>query len=264
MGALHDGHRALVETAKHYADALEPTAQVVVSIFVNPLQFEDKADFANYPNDLIADTALATEWGADVIWAPGFDDIYGAGTSGAELQTLGIEAGPLGQIYEGAGRPGHFDGVLQAVAHLFEAVKPVAAIFGEKDFQQLVLVRRLASQCRPPIEIVAVPTQRGSDGMALASRLIRLTKPARQLAQVVPQALAIGVAAAAQGSDTEGVIAAVLGELDTVAGVHPEYVVVVDEQLLAPTAPGPARILLAATIEGVRIIDNQPIELQVL
>jgi pantoate--beta-alanine ligase len=259
MGALHEGHRALIETAKRHADVLEPTAQVVVSIFVNPLQFEDQADFANYPDDLIADTALATEWGADVIWAPAFDDIYGA-----ELQTLGTEAGPLGQIYEGAGRPGHFDGVLQAVAHLFEAVKPFVAIFGEKDFQQLVLVRRLASQFRPPVEIVAVPTQRGADGMALASRLIRLTKPARQLAQAVPRALATGVAAAAQGSDAEGVVAAVLGELDSVTGLHPEYVVVVDEHLSAPTAPGPARILLAATIEGVRIIDNQPIELQVV
>lgn len=256
MGALHDGHRALIEAARDWAKAQGDHAKVVVSIFVNPFQFEDPADFENYPTDLITDTALATEWGADVIWAPSTDDIYGLVKPEGDLS-----AGALGEVFEGVGRPGHFDGVLKAVGHLFAVVKPRAAVFGEKDFQQLVLVRRLAAQQSPPVEILPVVTQRDLDGVALSSRLVRLSKLGRTAVQVIPKALACGAAAAQQGSTPEGVIAAVLGELDSVAEVHPEYVAVVDDTMAAPSRPGSARILIAVTIEGVRIIDNEPIEL---
>lgn len=256
MGALHDGHRALIAAARDWAKAQGDHAKVVVSIFVNPFQFEDPADFENYPTDLITDTALATEWGADVIWAPSTDDIYGLVKPEGDLS-----AGALGEVFEGVGRPGHFDGVLKAVGHLFAVVKPRAAVFGEKDFQQLVLVRRLAAQQSPPVEILPVVTQRDLDGVALSSRLVRLSKLGRTAVQVIPKALACGAAAAQQGSTPEGVIAAVLGELDSVAEVHPEYVAVVDDTMAAPSRPGSARILIAVTIEGVRIIDNEPIEL---
>lgn len=256
MGALHDGHRALIEVARDWAKAQGDHAKVVVSIFVNPFQFEDPADFENYPTDLITDTALATEWGADVIWAPATDDIYGLVKPEGDLR-----AGALGEVFEGVGRPGHFDGVLKAVGHLFAVVKPRAAVFGEKDFQQLVLVRRLAAQQSPPVEILPVVTQRDLDGVALSSRLVRLSKLGRTAVQAIPQALACGAAAAQQGSTPDGVIAAVLGELDSVAEVHPEYVAVVDDTMAAPSRPGSARILIAVTIEGVRIIDNEPIEL---
>lgn len=287
MGALHVGHRALIETARAFAMAITSSSasfhkqtQTIVTIFVNPLQFEDPADFERYPNDLIADTALATEWGADIIWAPSFEDLFGdeqggkndpstlepanQAASGPSITQGDLKAGSLGEMFEGSARPKHFDGVLRAVAHLFAAVKPVAAAFGEKDFQQLVLVKRLAGQQHPPIEILAVPTERELDGLAVASRLVHLSQNARQQARVVPQALAIGVQAAAQGSNAQGVAAAVLGELDSVSAVHPDYVAIVDEFLMPPTKPGPARILLAATIEGVRIIDNQPIILKVI
>lgn len=256
MGALHDGHRALIAAARDWAKAQGDHAKVVVSIFVNPFQFEDPADFENYPTDLITDTALATEWGADVIWAPSTDDIYGLVKPEGDLS-----AGALGEVFEGVGRPGHFDGVLKAVGHLFAVVKPRAAVFGEKDFQQLVLVRRLAAQQSPPVEILPVVTQRDLDGVALSSRLVRLSKLGRTAVQVIPKALACGAAAAQQGSTPHGVIAAVLGELDSVAEVHPEYVAVVDDTMAAPSRPGSARILIAVTIEGVRIIDNEPIEL---
>jgi len=266
MGALHEGHRALIAKAREHALELAEgaiTPKVVVSVFVNPLQFENPSDFEDYPADLITDTALATEWGADVIWAPSFDDVYGDSKQADPVQG-DLVSGELGEIFEGQGRPGHFDGVLKAVAHLFAAVKPKAAVFGEKDFQQLVLVRKLAAQQQPPIEIVAVPTQRDVAGVAFASRLSRLSQSGRELMPVIWQSLDAGAQAAKQGSNVAGVMAAVVGELDSVMEVRPDYVAVVNDELVTPTKPGAARILLAATVEGVRIIDNQPIELTVI
>lgn len=262
MGALHLGHKALVAAAKNFVGG-NTDAKVVMSIFVNPLQFDNPEDLGTYPDDLVTDSALATEWGVDVIWAPTTTDIYGGSSPGVPVGLPELLAqSELADVLEGAARPGHFQGVLTAVWHLFDAVKPQAAFFGEKDFQQLSLVRLLASDLSPGVEIVAVPTVRDEDGMALASRLSRLTQSQISHAHVVPRALAAGVAAAEQGSDARGVRAAVLGELDSEPNVHPEYVEVVDEWCLPAKFAGPARILLAVVVAGVRVIDNEPIELQ--
>lgn len=264
MGALHLGHKSLVESAKAYA-ANHDGALVVMSIFVNPLQFQDSHDLEAYPRDLVTDSALATEWGVDVIWAPSEADIYGgdAPVSQERLQTL-LTGSQTADILEGASRPGHFLGVLTAVSCLFDAVRPQAACFGEKDFQQLVLVRMLASSLMPNVEILAVPTSRDEWGMARSSRLGRLDEGGSSKARVIPTALAAGVEAARDGSNAAGVKAAVLGELDAKPGVRPEYVEVVDDSCVPINAVGPARIVLAAQVDGVRIIDNQPIDLKAI
>ena len=262
MGALHLGHKALVDTAKTYAASHEG-AVVVMSIFVNPLQFQDAKDLDAYPRDLVTDSALATEWGVDVIWAPTQTDIYGgeAPVSSAQLQTL-LADSKSADMLEGASRPGHFLGVLTAVSHLFDAVAPQAACFGEKDFQQLALVRMLSSRLMPAVQIIAVPTSRDEWGMARASRLSRLDESGLSKARVVPLALAAGAQAAREGSTVTGVKAAVLGELDSMPGVRPEYVEIVDDSCLPINVMGPARIVLAVEVDGVRIIDNEAIELK--
>jgi pantoate--beta-alanine ligase len=264
MGALHLGHKSLVDAAKVHAGELGD-ALVVMSIFVNPLQFEDANDLAAYPRDLVTDSALATEWGVDVIWAPSQADIYGGEPPAIEPELPSILSdSKLSDQLEGSARPGHFQGVLTAVSYLFDAVRPQAACFGEKDFQQLALVRLLAARFAPPIKIIAVPTSRDEWGMARASRLGRLSDSGLGRARVIPKALAAGVEAARAGSSPVGVKAAVIGELDVEPGLQPDYVEIVDEACLPVMKIGPARIVLAVEVGGVRIIDNQPIELKAI
>ncbi|MEU1213517.1 pantoate--beta-alanine ligase [Streptomyces sp. NPDC005791] len=181
MGALHDGHATLIRAARAAAG---PDGQVVVTVFVNPLQFGEAADLDRYPRTLEADLAIATEAGADAVFAPSVDEVY----PGGEPQVR-ITAGPMGERLEGAARPGHFDGMLTVVAKLLHLTRPDAAFFGQKDAQQLALVRRMVRDLNFGIDIVAVPTVRDPDGLALSSRNRFLSAEERRTALALPRAL---------------------------------------------------------------------------
>ncbi|HWU05088.1 MAG TPA: pantoate--beta-alanine ligase [Streptomyces sp.] len=181
MGALHDGHATLIRAARA---AVGPGGQVVVTVFVNPLQFGEAADLDRYPRTLEADLAVASEAGADAVFAPSADEVYPGGDP-----QVRITAGPMGERLEGASRPGHFDGMLTVVAKLLHLTRPDAAFFGQKDAQQLALVRRMVRDLNFGIDIVAVPTVRDPDGLALSSRNRFLSAQERRTALVLPRAL---------------------------------------------------------------------------
>lgn len=247
MGALHAGHARLIARARELAGS---EGQVVVSIFVNPLQFNDAADLAAYPVSLEADVELALARGADVVWHPGRDDVFVPGEPVPEP-----DPGPLGGQLEGASRPGHFAGVLAVVSLLFDVVRPDLACFGEKDYQQLVLVRRLAASRGSDVEVVAVPTVRDHDGLALSSRNGRLTTSGRAAAAAIPLALT----AAAAGP---GPAAALLERARArLVGLDVDYLELRAEDLGPTPTAGAARLLVAAVVDGVRLIDNVPVTL---
>ena len=200
MGALHAGHLALVDRAHELAD------EVVVSIFVNPTQFGAGEDFDRYPRTLEADRELLA--GRAQVFAPAVDDVYPPDNPPAV-----ISAGPLGAMWEGASRPGHFDGVLTVVNRLFELVRPDVAVFGEKDWQQLALIRAMAAERHPHIQIVGVPTVRDADGLALSSRNRYLSPAERETAALIPAALRD--IAASGGTDESLVRAAAVGSAMT-------------------------------------------------
>ncbi|MFE5238564.1 MULTISPECIES: pantoate--beta-alanine ligase [unclassified Streptomyces] len=181
MGALHEGHATLIRAAR---TAAGPDGQVVVTVFVNPLQFGEAADLDRYPRTLEADLALASEAGADAVFAPSVDEVYPGGDP-----QVRITSGPMGERLEGAHRPGHFDGMLTVVAKLLHLTRPDAAFFGQKDAQQLALVRRMVRDLNFGIDIVAVPTVRDPDGLALSSRNRFLTPEERHTALALPRAL---------------------------------------------------------------------------
>lgn len=181
MGALHDGHATLIRAAR---TAAGPGGQVVVTVFVNPLQFGEAADLDRYPRTLEADLAVASEAGADAVFAPAVEEVY----PGGEPQVR-ITAGPMGERLEGSSRPGHFDGMLTVVAKLLHLTRPDAAFFGQKDAQQLALVRRMVRDLNFGIDIVAVPTVRDPDGLALSSRNRFLSAEERRTALALPRAL---------------------------------------------------------------------------
>ncbi|MEU0133858.1 pantoate--beta-alanine ligase [Streptomyces sp. NPDC006296] len=181
MGALHDGHATLIRAARAAAG---PEGQVVVTVFVNPLQFGEAADLDRYPRTLDADLAVATGAGADAVFAPSADEVYPGGDP-----QVRITAGPMGERLEGAARPGHFDGMLTVVAKLLHLTRPDAAFFGQKDAQQLALVRRMVGDLNFGIDIVAVPTVRDPDGLALSSRNRFLSAEERGTALALPRAL---------------------------------------------------------------------------
>jgi pantoate--beta-alanine ligase len=238
MGALHAGHLSLIELAKNYSD------EVVVSIFVNPLQFENKDDLAKYPRDLECDKKLAFSAGATEIWAPSVDEIYPDNPSI-------ISAGDLGNKYEGVNRPGHFDGVLTVVDRLFKHVQPKYAIFGEKDFQQLFLIKQWVQLNKIPIEIICAPLIRDSDGLALSSRNVRLGDQGRKSALVISQALR----AARASLDPK---ATMLEVLASEPGFTLDYAVVIDEASFeeATALTSNSRALIAGWVNGVRLLDN--------
>jgi pantoate--beta-alanine ligase len=247
MGALHDGHGALLAAAR------DDNAAVAVSIFVNPLQFGPTEDFARYPRPLDADIARCEAAGVDLIWTPSVDDMYPPGRARPERSP-----GPLGAILEGAQRPGHFAGMLTVVAELLTAVRPDRAYFGEKDYQQLALVRRLADQLDLGIEIVGVPTVREADGLARSSRNVYLSPDDRTRATALSRALFTGAAAAAQGPAAVVTAArSVLAE----AGVEPDYLELRGADLGPAPEHGPARLLVAARVGSPRLIDNVAVDL---
>ncbi|GAA1440654.1 pantoate--beta-alanine ligase [Leifsonia poae] len=250
MGALHDGHLQLVSRARDLGGI------VVVSIFVNPLQFSAGEDLDRYPRTLDADVA-ALDGLADIVFAPSVDEMYPYGPSETR-----VAAGPVAALYEGAVRPGHFDGMLTVVAKLLNIVAPDVAVFGQKDAQQVHLVGRMVRDLNLPVTIAVVDTVREADGLALSSRNRYLGADDRAAAVVLSQALAAAEAAAAQGADA--VAAAAQARIDAEPAVKLDYLVVVDpETFLAVDAGhhGPAVVLVAARFGTTRLIDNERISI---
>src|SRR5690606_12233306 len=249
MGALHAGHLSLVRMARRVAD------HVVVSIFVNPTQFGPTEDFAAYPRDEARDAALLVEEKTALLWAPDVATMYPAGHG------THIEVAELGADYCGAARPGHFDGVATVVAKLFNQVRPDMAIFGEKDWQQLAIIRRMARDLDFSLDILGAPIARDTDGLALSSRNAYLTDEQRIAAAAFPRALEAAAEAIAGGSDVGGALseaeAAILaGGFDSV-----DYVALADANSLERLTQlrQPARLLAAARIGRTRLIDNWPV-----
>jgi pantoate--beta-alanine ligase len=248
MGALHDGHARLTSLA-----AGENTS-VVVSIFVNPLQFTDLgdcADFRNYPRDLDADMALLEKLGVDVVFAPTREEMYPDG-----LPQVWVRTGEMGERLEGASRPGHFDGVTTVVAKLFQLIQPDRAYFGEKDAQQLAIIQRMVADLNFPVHIRPVPIIRGEDGLAESSRNQHLSPEAREQALVLPRVLTELQERAAAGVplDIEGARRV----LRTATGVELDHLEVVDPATLLPVDEVGAGALAVAAIHvgGTRLIDN--------
>ena len=256
MGALHAGHAALLRRARSECDS------VVVTVFVNPLQFGDPRDLRRYPRTLAADVEVCRAAGADLVFAPTHDTVYPDG-----VPAVTVSSGELGRRLEGASRPGHFDGVLTVVAKLLSLVRPHRAYFGEKDAQQLALVRRMVRDLdlgfgagsERGLEVVAVPTVRDDDGLALSSRNTGLSPDERRAALALSRALRAGVARAAEGA--EAVLAAGRAELDAEPGVDPDYLELTDDVFGPPRAGAPARLLVAARVGATRLIDNAPLTL---
>jgi len=232
MGALHAGHASLFALSKKYSD------DVVASIFINPLQFESKEDLAQYPRTPDIDIAIAEAAGVTHLWLPTQSEIYPEGY-------LKKSAGPIGDIYEGKSRPGHFDGVLTVVHQFFTLLKPKVAIFGEKDFQQLQLIKTIAGD----IEIVTAPTIREGDGLALSSRNVRLTEEGRSAAQVIYRALT----QANSESELQEILA-------SQSAFTLDYADFIDEKTFAHAQSDTreVRAIVAGWINGVRLIDNLP------
>ncbi len=242
MGALHEGHISLVNEAKNLAE------QVVMSIFINPTQFESVEDLAKYPRTLNEDIQLAEAAGVDLLWTPDVSEIY------PDKYKL-IDAGELGRIYEGHSRAGHFDGVLTVVNRLFEIVKPEYAIFGEKDFQQLFLIKEFSKKAHPEIEIISGRTIREVSGLALSSRNVRLSPEEKNSALVISRALEMGSKKQSYSEVKSSVLAELATEidfkLDYFAIVNPKSLLEVDQ-----SHSGPVQLLLAGWVGSVRLIDN--------
>ena len=250
MGALHAGHASLMARAR---EEVGPAGQVVASIFVNPLQFGPGEDLERYPRTLDADLETAREQGVDVVFVPDVTEVYPDGDP-----QVTVTPGPLGEVLEGRIRPGHFRGVLTVVAKLFGLVQPDLAVFGEKDYQQLVLVRRMVSDLCMPVEIVGAETYREPDGLALSSRNQYLDPEERRQAVALSRTLFAARSAARWGYDVA--LEAARAEQRRAHGVDLDYLVFTDPDLgeLPADVPDgtPARILIAARVGGTRLIDN--------
>ena len=248
MGALHAGHMALVAEAKLAGN------RVVVSIFVNPTQFAPNEDLAKYPRKEQTDSRMLSDAGVDLLWLPPVEVMYPEGHS-TNISVTGVSE-PL----DGAARPGHFDGVATVVAKLFNQVKPDVALFGEKDFQQLAVIRRMVADLDFDIDVRSVPTQRDDDGLALSSRNVYLMPEDRTAAVALPRALGVAARAIEKGDDTETALATARASLEA-AGFEVDYVELADAETLGtPVAGQPRRLLAAARIGGTRLIDNIAVE----
>lgn len=246
MGALHAGHLALVAAARAAG-----ATRVVASVFVNPTQFGPAEDFDRYPRDEAADAAALAAAGVDLLFAPDVAAIYPPGFATT------VSVGALGTVLEGAARPGHFDGVATVVAKLLIAAGPDLAVFGDKDWQQLAVIRRVVADLALPVGIVGAPIVRDADGLALSSRNAYLTPDERARALALPQALTAARAALLAGAPIAPTLAAAAAALTVAGFAEPDYVALVDAGF-APltTLAGPARLLAAARIGRTRLIDN--------
>jgi pantoate--beta-alanine ligase len=248
MGAFHEGHRSLIRRAREGDDL------AVVTIFVNPLQFEDRTDLDRYPRDEARDLRQAEELGVDVVFAPSVEEMYPEG----EPQVT-VDPGSLGERLEGASRPGHFRGVATVVAKLFHVIGPARAYFGEKDAQQLAVVRRMVRDLSFPIEVVPCPTVREWDGLALSSRNRRLTSEQREAAGCLFLALSEAAERVRGGERDAGVlVAAMAREIGGTPEARLDHAAVVDDETFEEisTIERPARAVVAARFGSVRLIDN--------
>jgi pantoate--beta-alanine ligase len=237
MGALHAGHGSLFSLAKSYSE------NVVASIYINPLQFENKDDLEKYPKTPERDIALAEEYGVTHLWFPTYEEIYPEGFTR-------LTAGAISSLYEGASRPGHFDGVVTVVRRLFDLVKPQYAIFGEKDFQQLALVREIADE----VKIIAAPIIRENDGLAMSSRNVRLDEDGRVAARVISKAL--------RESRSESELRSLLAQEPLFTLDYADYID--EETFLSPTSTTRfTRAIVAGWINGVRLLDNMAVKSEV-
>lgn len=245
MGALHAGHMALIEAAKR------PGTRVVASIFVNPKQFGPNEDLARYPRKELADTRMLADAGCDLLWMPPVELMYPEGFA-TTISVAGVSEG-----LDGATRPGHFDGVATVVAKLFNQVRPDIAYFGEKDFQQLAVIRRMVADLDIGIEIAGVPTQREDDGLALSSRNVYLDADERARAVALPRALGVAARSIGKGIEVDAVLATARESL-AAAGFEIDYVTLVDAETLAEAVDPsrPRRLLAAARMGATRLIDN--------
>jgi pantoate--beta-alanine ligase len=254
MGALHEGHLTLMRRARDMAD------HVVASIFVNPKQFGANEDLDAYPRQLAADAALLEAEGVALLWAPDAEAMYPAGYV-TNISVAGVSEGLCG-----AARPGHFDGVATVVCKLFNQVAPDVALFGEKDFQQLAVIRAMARDLdltRPHVDsIIGVPTVREADGLAMSSRNRYLSPDQRTAAAALPRAMQAAVRAIEGGADVADALAELQAEIMAAGFSSLDYATLADSRSLAPLlelGPDPARLLVAARIGGTRLIDNLPV-----
>jgi pantoate--beta-alanine ligase len=247
MGALHDGHRELIRVARRRC------AVIVVTVFLNPLQFAPGEDLSRYPKTLETDVELCAAEDVDLVFAPSVAEVYPLG----DQPQVRVQAGPLGEILEGDSRPGHFDGVLTVVAKLLHLTGPDVAYFGQKDAQQLLLIRRMCQDLDFPVEVVAVPTVRDPDGLALSSRNIYLTAADRDAALTLSRALHAGRSVAGHGP--ADVLAAAHEVLGGEQSVGLDYLALVDPVHLRPVPEdyaGEALLAVAARVGTTRLIDN--------
>jgi pantoate--beta-alanine ligase len=261
MGALHEGHAALLDAARGGADT------VLVTIFVNPLQFAPGEDLARYPRTLDADLAVCRDAAVDLVFAPAPGVVYPHGDPAVR-----VDPGPLGAVLEGASRPGHFAGVLTVVLKLLHLTRPDLAVFGEKDYQQLLLIRAMVRDLDLPVRIAAVPTVREPDGLARSSRNRHLSAPERHAALSLSAALRAGAEAATHGAAPATVLKAALAEI---SDVDLDYLALTDPELrplaepvgaaagpvIAVPAGGSGRLLIAARAGATRLIDNAEVAL---
>jgi len=252
MGALHAGHASLMQEAAKHADV------VVASIFVNPMQFAPTEDLDRYPRTLDADLEVCGENGVSIVFAPGVDEVYPGGFDHATIHDgVTVDPGRLGTILDGESRPGHFDGVLTVVAKLFNLVRPDVAVFGEKDYLQLTLIKAMVRDLCMPIEIIGAPTVREEDGLAMSSRNAYLDEEQRQLATCLSRALIAAQARAAYG--VPAARWAAMAILNTQPGLELDYLALTSPDLGEPPERGEGRILVAARLGSTRLIDNMPI-----
>jgi pantoate--beta-alanine ligase len=250
MGALHEGHAQLMDVAHAQAD------HVLVTIFVNPKQFGAGEDLDRYPRTFDADLAVCTSHGVDVVFAPGVEEIYPA-----DEHVPTVSAGFLATVLEGAHRPGHFDGVVTVVSRLLDLTRPDVAVFGEKDAQQLAVIRQMVTEQGRAVEIVGVPTVREADGLAMSSRNRYLSDVERGQALAISGALQAGAARSADGA--EAVLSAAWEALEDAPGVDIDYVALVDTETWKPPNDRTrfGKILVAARLGSTRLIDNMDVRL---
>ena len=251
MGALHAGHASLLERARQERD------RVVATIFVNPAQFGPDEDLDAYPRDEARDLEVCRRLGVDVVWAPPVEEVYPPGVALPEP-----DPGPVGETFEGAARPGHFPGVLKVVHRLFAVTGPCRAYFGEKDAQQLFLVRRMVEGERLPVEVVGCPVVREADGLASSSRNVRLGPEEREQAGCLFLALSEAAALGRRGETDAAVLVAAMGrEIGATPLARLDYAAVVDERTFLPIArvEGSARAIVAARFPSARLIDSLPL-----
>jgi pantoate--beta-alanine ligase len=250
MGALHAGHLALIEEAKRYAD------RVAATIFINPLQFGANEDLGRYPRQEEKDAELLNDAGCDLLWLPQPDEIYPAGFA----TTVSVKG--LSDRWEGEARHGHFDGVATVVAKLLCAIRPDIAVFGEKDYQQLAVIRRMTQDLQLGVETLGVPTVRDADGLALSSRNAYLSSEERQRALELPRSLNDAATSIRSGASVSQTLTTAANRLKSAGFVKVDYVALVNALTLEPLdrPEGPMRLIAAATVGTTRLIDNVPVE----